>query len=115
MVALSTLVFTIIVIAAFAKYAPRFVKWTIARRRLIYHMERLPGSRALPLIGSLYKFSSDRLGESNLLEFQIKFAAFKKQTQADIDKYSRNGVIRYWAGTIPIVTVGSAVVAEVYF
>lgn len=60
---LVALAFASIAISYLVLWMPRLMQWIKERMRIIELVDRLPGPRALPLVGCAYQFSFDSYSE----------------------------------------------------
>lgn len=83
------------------RYAWSMLAWIRARRRVYELMAKIPGPKALPLIGTTYQFKTDRTDFS----YQL--------TEWDNLYGKIGGLMAFWIGTKPMVVITKAHTAEV--
>ncbi|WKY09828.1 hypothetical protein Q1695_002298 [Nippostrongylus brasiliensis] len=94
--ALVVLVAVSIAITQLLLWIPAILRWLKARDRVVKSIDKLPGPKALPLVGCTYQFSFDSYKFTYLME-EI-FERFS-------DGLRGNGMFRLWIGPIPVVCI----------
>ncbi|VDO70224.1 unnamed protein product [Heligmosomoides polygyrus] len=93
-----------IAISYLLAWIPSLIQWLLARKRLIQAIDRLPGPKALPLVGCAYQFSFDSYKFTYLME-----DLFERYS----DGLRGNGMFRLWIGPFPVVCICRADSAKV--